>query len=167
MVILERNKTEFGDSHIILRPNRSLTWNEAKLVMLVMFFVVMIIAVAWTFVGAWLVLPFAGIEVGLFIFLLYRVTKATYRQEVIRINDEQISIECGNFRNYQTTILDKRNVHFVYVSSENDWTLPVMQLSDGKTSVRLGSFLNIDDATKLSKTMTELEIPIVKNRWWE
>jgi uncharacterized membrane protein len=55
-----------------------LTCAEAKWIVAFMAAVVMMIAIAWTFVVAWVVLPFAGMEVGLFALLMDKITRSTY-----------------------------------------------------------------------------------------
>ena len=74
------------DTVIRLLPNRSATWANTKLLMAAMIFFVMVIALAWAFVGAWVILPFAGFEVGLFALLMYKVSRFTYSKQIITIN---------------------------------------------------------------------------------
>ncbi|MEI8650648.1 DUF2244 domain-containing protein [Paraglaciecola sp. Hal342] len=45
------------------------------------------IALARAFVGAWLILPFAGIEVGWLWYISYRVSLFTYQQQVIATSE--------------------------------------------------------------------------------
>ena len=47
---------------IIARPNQSATWNTNVLVLLVLSVPVLGIAAAFALLGAWLILPFAGLE---------------------------------------------------------------------------------------------------------
>ena len=71
---------------ILLTPNRSITWVQAKWIIAFMIAVVMIIAIAWTFVGAWMILPFAGLEAGLFAYLMYKVTRFTYLKQIVNVS---------------------------------------------------------------------------------
>jgi len=67
------------DSVILtLQANRSANWRQNKIIIIVMPAFVMIISMAWSVMGAWVILPFAGFEVGLLAFLIYRVSYSTY-----------------------------------------------------------------------------------------
>ena len=57
---------------IKLSPNQSASWRETKIVITIMVLLVMSIAIGWTMAGAWIILPFAGLEVGLFAYFMYR-----------------------------------------------------------------------------------------------
>ena len=72
-----------GSIQIILKPNRSLTWRQSLLVMCALGGFCLSIAIVWTFVGAWLILPFAGIEVGLLALVMYLVSCSTYDKQVL------------------------------------------------------------------------------------
>jgi Flp pilus assembly protein TadB len=67
------------DSVILpLQPNRSANWRQNKLIIIVIVAFVMITSIAWSVMGAWVILPFAGFEVGLLAFLMYRVSYSTW-----------------------------------------------------------------------------------------
>ena len=85
---------------LTLSPNRSANWVQTKLLITTMAFFVLIIALAWTLVGAWLVLPFAGIEVALLWFIAYKVSLYTYQQQVITITATSIELQLGTYRLY-------------------------------------------------------------------
>ena len=67
---------------LTLQPNRSANWQQNKIIIMVMAAFVMSIAIAWSAVGVWIVLPFAGFEVGLLAFLMHRVSYSTYQKQI-------------------------------------------------------------------------------------
>ena len=79
-------------SLISLQPNRSADWVHNKWLMAGMAGVALIIATMWAFFGIWIVFPFAGIEVGLLCYLLYRVSHNTYRTQTLSFEKDYVHI---------------------------------------------------------------------------
>jgi uncharacterized membrane protein len=164
MVVTETH----SDSIIItLSPNRSATWQHSKIVIFVMVAVVMIIALAWSFMGAWLVLPFAGIELGLFALLMYKVSKFTYSKQVICIGAQKVTIEWGGQRVEQRYEFHRDNLYVNYWEADEGWHLPRISLSQHQQRLEIGTFLNLNDRERL-KTQLELAgLMVCRNKWWQ
>ena len=164
MVKLEKRSTQ---SILTLSPNRSLTWTEAKWIMAIMVAVVMIIAIAWTFVGAWIVLPFAGVEVGLFVLLMYKVTRSTYLKQIVTFDDEQIRVEMGINRRLSSQTIPRLGTDIFYSETDRNWTTPKITLHNGSTRLQIGEFLNSEDMALLRESLEELGFPICREHWWK
>ena len=80
MVIVKESENKILKK-IILLPNQSLDWEGNKRVIWLLGFVCMGIAVAFTIIaGAWVMLPFAGLEILSLSLALYYVSwKLSYR----------------------------------------------------------------------------------------
>ncbi|MBF7073311.1 DUF2244 domain-containing protein [Glaciecola sp. MH2013] len=165
MVKLEYN--EHREAVITLTPNRSLTWQQAKWIILIMVSVVMIIALAWTFVGAWVVLPFAGLEVGLFAFLMYKVTRFTYLQQIVRFDENHISVKTGINKVMRHETLLRQGTDIYYSETDRNWTTPKITLKNGSSKIQLGTFLNADDMAVLREKLESLGFPICREHWWK
>lgn len=66
-----------------------MTWSQLKVVFFIIFTISAIIAIFFTFVGLWFVLPFAGLEMLLFFSALYYVSQKTSKVEIIDIEEGQ------------------------------------------------------------------------------
>lgn len=163
MVVTKQDKDH---TVITLSPNRSATWQQTKWVIAVMVCFVMIIAIAWTFVGAWLVLPFAGLEVGLFAFLMYKVSVFTYSNEVIDINNDVVNIQTGYKRQQKTQTIPRAYLDVYYSETENNWELPKIALCHKHERILVGEFLNLEDRVKLKGVLENEGFIICKNKWW-
>ncbi|MFT5277115.1 MAG: putative membrane protein [Glaciecola sp.] len=152
---------------LLLTPNRSLTWAEAKLIIAFMVAVVMIIALAWTFVGAWVVLPFAGVEVGLFAVLMYKVTRSTYLKQLVVFTDQEITVEMGISRRQFKDSIPRFGTDIYYSETERDWHTPKITLQNGNRSIQIGQFLNADDMVVLREQIESLGFPICRQHWWK
>ncbi|QKK10562.1 MAG: DUF2244 domain-containing protein [Pseudomonadota bacterium] len=82
----------------VLRPNRSLNWRAAQAAFLTLCGCTAAIAAYFASQGAWLVLPFAGLELLAVGACLYVCLLTTHSREVVRINDREIVIQRGRHR---------------------------------------------------------------------
>lgn len=164
MVVTE---TQTNDTIITLSPNRSATWQHTKIVIAVMVVVVMIIALAWTFMGAWVVLPFAGLEVGLFALLMYRVSMFTYSQQVIRVGVNNVTIERGIKKVEERHEFSREDLYVYYWEAEEGWHLPRISFSQAHRNFEIGTFLNQDDREKLKLELESAGLIVCRNKWWQ
>jgi uncharacterized membrane protein len=156
------------DSTVItLSPNRSATWQQTKIVIFVMAFVMMVIALAWTFVGAWVILPFAGLELGLFALLMYKVSKFTYSRQVINIDKNQVTIAWGAKKLEQTHQIQREDLYVYYWEADEGWHLPRISLSQHLTNVEIGKFLNLEDRQQLKDELELAGLIVCRNKWWQ
>jgi len=81
------------DYKIIARPNSSLTTEGALKVLAAMTVLALLVALAFVKRGAWLVLPFAGLELIAFAVAFYYVRLHANDFESITIDAEQVVVE--------------------------------------------------------------------------
>jgi len=80
-----------GGYRFIIRPNRSLSWRELLVFFYISLSVSFLIALFFLLLGAWLVLPFTGLEMLLFFLGLYYVAKRSSRDcEWVTIREDGI-----------------------------------------------------------------------------
>lgn len=164
MVVTTHNNEQ---TIITLSPNCSATWQQTKWVVAIMVCVVMIIAIAWSFVGAWVVLPFAGLEVGLFAFLMYRVSLFTHSQQVIFISPALVNVTFGYRKKETLAEMPRAQLDVFYFESPNQWELPRIALCTKDHKFEVGDFLNLDDRKSLKDALQNAGFIICKNKWWQ
>ncbi|WKD48497.1 DUF2244 domain-containing protein [Microbulbifer spongiae] len=79
---------------ILLQPNQSLSVSANLWVFFSLVAVSLGISLAFAFAGAWMILPFAGLEMLLLAVLFAYVCLEGTRREVIRIDDKQVVFDC-------------------------------------------------------------------------
>ncbi|WP_444884695.1 DUF2244 domain-containing protein [Microbulbifer sp. PSTR4-B] len=79
---------------ILLQPNQSLSATGNLWVFFSLVGVSLGISLAFAFAGAWMILPFAGLEILLLAVLFTYVYLEGTRREVIRISDERVVLDC-------------------------------------------------------------------------
>lgn len=92
---------------IIARPNSSLTPEASVKLLAALIVVVLVIALAFTRMGAWLVLPFAGLEIAAFAYAFYYIYLHSGDFESITIEVDNVVVEKRNYKE-STTIVFQR-----------------------------------------------------------
>lgn len=88
----------------IARPNRSLTANQARVLVFAAAGITGAIALAFAFFGAWPVIPFAGLEVAALWIALRHMQRHANDEECIDISDACITVTrsiCGRQETHQ------------------------------------------------------------------
>ena len=78
-----------------LCPNRSLSWQGMRTLMLGLVACLGAVTVYFISLGAWLVLPFAGLEAVVVALGIYLSARSTATREVVTLSDDEIRIQQG------------------------------------------------------------------------
>lgn len=92
-MIVSTTDSERGEERLVLRPNASATRREALILFSAVALISLVIASAFAYVGAWLVLPFSGGELAVLAGCLVWSLRRNHRREVITITEAAICIE--------------------------------------------------------------------------
>jgi len=149
---------------IRLMPNRSASWYETKWLIAVFAVFISIIAIAWAVVGAWVILPFAGVEVLLLALLMHYVSSLTYQWETVEINTTSVIITSST---RSTRTLRRETTYVDYTNNPDSWLLPKTILYDDEYTVEVGHFLNESDRDLLKQTLTNAGLIVCQRQWWK
>ncbi len=92
------------DYKIVARPNNSLSPENSLKLMVILAIIATVIALGFAKAGAWLVLPFAGLEIAAFGYAFYYIYLHSSDFESIAIEDDKIIVEKRSFK--QTSITE-------------------------------------------------------------
>lgn len=146
MVISE---THADSSRVItLQPNRSCSWAQTRLFLLVFVGLTLAIGVFWASMGVWAVLPFSGLEAGLLTFLMYRVSQSTYERQRIVVSDSQVLIQVGSAFPRRTWRLQRQHTHLAVIEPPHRLDPPRVSIFDTRHNIEIGRFLNRDDKAR-------------------
>jgi uncharacterized membrane protein len=147
MVIIDT----FADaSRVQLLPNRSISWQRMCWVVIALGIVSFAIAIFWALQGAWIIFPFAGLEIGLLAYLSLKVSSDSYNKQVINIDSSQIHVEWGYVYPKKHWFFERDQSRFVIYRPQHSLSACVVKLIDNeKRTVRLGERLNKDDVDEL------------------
>lgn len=120
MVVRETDET--GEAHsFTLLPNRSMSWRAMRNLMCGLFACLAGVALYFGLQGAWLVLPFAGLE-GLVLGVgIYLSSRATATREQVGIGVDRISIRRGRRRLAEVACFSRGWSQVVLRRDPNNW----------------------------------------------
>lgn len=134
-----------GTTTIVLLPNRSASWQETRLFVTVICATTLAIGIFWTLIGAWMILPFSGLEAGLVAYLFYRVCQSTYQRQVITCEPDQVLVQFGTHFPKRSWQLERQRVRVSVTEPRHPLGPLKLVIADATYSIELGIFLNKDD----------------------
>lgn len=132
-----------------LRPNRSLSWRGNIIIFCIIAVIAFLVAVAWSLAGAWMILPFAGLEIAFLAYGLYYTSRQCYRQEVLVLAPETIRLEKGLQNKEMEWEMPRRWVRLVVTAPRHGFALPGLSLAFRDQELPLAPFLNQEDQEAL------------------
>ena len=152
MVLIEKIKN--SNYLISLSPNSSLVGVYRVIFLASITFVCGGIAITFYFVGASLILPFAGIELTVLFIAFYLSFKWSSKKEKIYISQETVKIEKGTNR-AEYLWEEFRTFTSFQIKKEKDKTLRLSFKSKGQ-DIYFGDFLNEDDKNLLKDSIKDI-----------
>ena len=149
--MIQIQETSENNFLVEVTPNSSLE-GRARLIFLgSLSFVCLIIGIFFFFMGAILILPFAGLEVILVLTCFYLSFRWSQQRELIFLTNERIKLERGRLLK-EFTWEEFRSFTVLRVEVDNRDIRHFSFRSKGK-QVSFGSFLNEDDKLELQREL--------------
>jgi uncharacterized membrane protein len=138
----------------LIRPNCSLPWRDAVRFYLGMVVVTFGIAIAFALKGAWLILPFAGLEMLVLGIALYVVARRATNWQEISINGDRVNIVERDSGQEQTQSFQRAWVRVIHESAPIKGHPSRLSLRSHGRSVELGRCLNEDEKLYLAEQLS-------------
>lgn len=139
-----------GQGHIVVCPNMSAQWHTTKLFLWLISCLALFIATAFALVGAWMILPFAGLEIIALVSLMVWVANQCRRKQVIHIEDNRIHVEKGVHTPKSTWESELFFTRLIIDKPPYRGGQPLkVFLRSQQQQLEIGEFLNEDDKKKL------------------
>jgi len=152
---------------IVVRPNQSASWELNLRVLIALGSWSLLIAVGFSWFGAWLILPFAGLEIAALFAALYFVCRKLSLRQVIGIDEHTVTIEKGFYYPIRRWQFAREHTRLVVQEKPHPWDAIGLSLfapgSDDVLEVEVvevGEFLNADDAQKLLDLLRSFSIAV-------
>lgn len=147
-----------NETQLILSPNRSMSWESNKRILWVLFFVNMTIAAAWSVMGAWMVLPFAGLEVLCVGIGMYYVSWKLSFKQIIVINADSLVLQTGVYFPKQEWRWQLSNTLLLRKPNKYRMSAPDLFLKHLNDKVEVGEFLNRKEKKDLRQHLNNVGI---------
>jgi len=138
-----------------------MSWQTNKKILLAIFVVNMTIALAWAMLGAWMILPFAGLEIFLVGLGMYYVSWKLNFKEIIVIEADSMTIQKGVYFPKQEWRWQKSQTSLLKQSSKYRMSAPNLYLAHLDEQVEVASFLNRTEKLTVRTHLNQLGVPTI------
>ena len=157
--MIEFHKSD-KQSLIVLTPNKSMTWETNKKILACMFVVSMMIGVSFAAIGAWVILPFAGLEISFVGLAMYYVCWKLNFKHIITLEAESFILQKGVYFPKQEWHWQLSHVRLIKKQSNYRMSAPIFLLRHLNESVEIGDFLNRKEKKQLVEHFKIINIPV-------
>ncbi len=141
---------------LILMPHRSATWHDNLRLVAAVAVLALPIAIGWSLLGYWVILPLCGLELGALLLGLYWCNHALLAREVVTIDDEVITIEAGRRRVERRFELPRHWARVTLLPGRGRAHSPRLVLRSHGRAVELGRFLTDDERDAAAARLRDL-----------
>ncbi|MGH1487479.1 MAG: DUF2244 domain-containing protein [Cellvibrionaceae bacterium] len=164
--MVSTNTTQ-NTSTIILSPNRSTEWKDIKRWLLLLSLPALIIAIGWLMVGVWIILPFAGLELGLLSYFMYKVCYQNYRIQKITVKKDTVILEDGIHTATETHQFARPDCYLSVKTPSTPMESLELSLFSEAQSSPVGDFLNPSDRELARRLLVKAGLIECSTRWWK
>ena len=140
-----------------------MSWEDNKRLLWFMLAIAVAIGAGFASVGAWLIFPFAGLEIALLSIAMYYVSwKLNFRQQLV-IDDDTVELQKGvYFPKYQWS-WRRSDIALVQTPCRHPLGVPTLEIWQRGRSVEVGEFLNNDEKKELLALLQQTGLqPVAK-----
>lgn len=159
--MVERPEVADGEiGHFVLTPNRSLSWRGNLVFVASITLIAMSIAIGFALLGLWLVLPFAGLEVGLLFIALYITALKGHCREELKIDKDRVVLSRARVSSCShlevAAEFQRAWVRVQLKGSGHAWYPSRLLLGSHGKSVELGRFLSDEERVSLAQELANV-----------
>ncbi len=140
---------------IVAKPNQSATWRSNKLVLLALSVPSLGAAVGFALVGAWPILPFAGLELTALGACLYYVNWKLQYRHVITLAPATVRIDKGFYLPRHSWTFNRESTGLSIEPERHPWDAPGLSLQCAGERIGIGEFLNREDGLILQQHLRQ------------
>ncbi len=140
----------------VLLPNRSLNWKAARAAFIVFVAFTAVIAGYFVSKGAWLVLPFAGLELLVLGAGFYLCARYTHSREIIRIESDAIVVQTGHRRPTTEVRIPRAWARIVLSRDRTGWYPSRLLIRSHGRSTEVGSRLVEAERLRLADQLSRV-----------
>lgn len=159
-MILESTDVDEHRCEFLIRPNRSMTAKGMSLFVFMVGMGVFLVAIRFVLLGAWVILPFAVLEVGLLAAGFWLYERASRYRETVQVSRNSFLITQESVNACHTW---RFNPHWVQVTLKldpDDWYPSKLLIKSHGEQVEIGACLTNQEREELS-TAIKQSMPLV------
>lgn len=155
-MITHDHEPDAARERLILAPHRSATWHDNLCLVAAVALLALPIAIGWSLLGYWVILPLCGLELVALLLGLYWSNHALLAREVVTIDDDAITIEAGRRRVERRFELPRHWAQVALIPGrERTHPRRLIVRSHGR-AIELGRFLTDDERDAAATQLRDL-----------
>lgn len=111
------NQLQSGLGHLLLTPNRSLSWQGNKLLLVSVGLILIATTAGFATMGAWMIAPFAGLELLALFLGLYITALRQHDREVLTFTPSEVCLQRGRLHPHQEFRFPREWARFIVRTS--------------------------------------------------
>jgi uncharacterized membrane protein len=147
-------------SDIILSPNCSASWPDNVRIFKAILTFNAICGLFFIAHGAWLVLPFMGLELMFFYLILSSTFRKLQIRQIVSVNPQNLRISLGHKTCEHQWQWPRQNSCVLVTELPHPWDPLQISISHCGEYVCVGGFLNKDDSRKLLSALRKSGLPV-------
>lgn len=155
LMVTNRLQQTTPPTHFVIRPNSSLTWRGNVLFFLFMVTLSFSIAGVFTALGAWMVFPFAGLEMAALGVALYVCATRATHCEVISICEDRVEVVIGRHKPEQSYTFNRHWARVILIPSRTRGHPNRLVLSTHGRELEIGACLNNEERVHLARALEQ------------
>lgn len=142
-------KETSGRVVLLLYPNRSSNWKQIKYLSFFFSLFCLLIAFIWGWLGIWIILPFAGLELMLLFLFMHHNLRGSYRKEVVVMTLHSIKVSSGFNTPQLKWRFNKKGSEMLILEMRHPDDPPCLYLVGEDNRIEIGRYLNYEDKMQL------------------
>jgi uncharacterized membrane protein len=153
---MEQNLRRAAGSEIVIRRSGSLPPQAALLLFTTFVLVSLVIATGFLLIGAWLVLPFAGLEVAVVAAVLGYLARHRSDRDVIAIDGDQVTVTRWRGRQRLETEFHRQWARVGLASAAHSWYPSRLWIRGHGNEVEVAAALDEEERREIAQHLEEV-----------
>ena len=158
-MISEREGHKEHCYEILIKPNRSMTANGMMLFVFLVGVAVFLVTLRFVLLGAWVVLPFAALEVVLLAAGFWLFERASRYRETVRLTQTRFSIVQEGVNGRRSWDFNPHWVRVNLLLDPSDWYPSKLLIKSHDQQVEIGACLTNQERDELSQALMKKLLP--------
>ncbi|MEM7016977.1 MAG: DUF2244 domain-containing protein [Pseudomonadota bacterium] len=139
-----------------MRPNKSMSWQQNLLFIYSIGFISGALSLYFLYHGAWMIVPFVGLEILVLTVCLYIVYCRIDTQEVITIESSQVIIESGRHKIRKRNVFNRYWTRVDLQEPSYRWYASRLFIGSHGKQIEIGAALVEDERKSLAKELAKM-----------
>jgi uncharacterized membrane protein len=153
--MVEYRQLDSGDGSFLIQPNRALGWVGMKRLFIALSACVCAVAAYFAAQGAWLVLPFAGLEIAVLALGLYLSARCSATREIVSICGADLTVSRRRRQTLESQCLKRHWTRVVLSQDPTGWYPSRLFLRCHGRQIELGGALLEQERKKLAQDLSK------------